>query len=140
MMLAYDPCDEGGSVGQFLYGGPNVGVGLPGSLYGAIELAAITADSLDDITGLGWYAGGALASPAGGAAATYAAPFFWQDASYSIISFGYARGAAANVGVGASYTKRVGTISFGSLSATSQGALRDAQAKAGIGCDCGQSR
>ena len=138
LIIALDPCDQNGLLRTFGYGGGNVGLGIPANAYGAIEIAVIKADNLNEITGWGWYFGGALASPAGGGiAGTYAAPFFWQSANYRIKSFGYAWGGAANGGVGVSYTKALDSISIGSLPAAQLKALQTAMSKVKAACGCG---
>jgi hypothetical protein len=69
----------------------------------------------NDISGIGWSAGGALASPSGGVAGSYSAPFWFQDANYSIKSVGVAAGGAANVGIGVSYTWTTGVFDISAV-------------------------
>lgn len=103
MIVVADPGNPG-SIYTFGYGGGNVGLGILGSAYGGLQFAVIDANSMNDISGWGWYVSGGLASPTGGVSGTYSGAFWFQDASYSIKSIGGAVGAAANVGVGVSYT------------------------------------
>jgi RHS repeat-associated protein len=122
-----------GKVHSFGYAGPNVGPGIPLSSYGSMQIAVVDASSINDISGFGWSAGGALASPSGGVAGGYSAPFWFQDASYSIKSVGVAAGGSANAGVGVSYTWSTGIFDISAV----PGAIRDGLKKAGNGIgDC----
>jgi hypothetical protein len=113
-------------VHQFAYTSGGVGLGIPFSSYGSAQIAVIDADSMRDITGLGWYAGGALAAGASGTAGTYSAPFWLQDSSYKITSVGYAAGAAGGVSTGITYTWNVGSTDFANLPGMTIDALRKA--------------
>lgn len=98
-------------------------------------MAVINAESLNDVTGWGWFGAGALAAPTGGVAGTYGAPFFFQDASYSITSFGVAAGGVANAGIGISRTWSTGSVSAGAIPSAARNALREAAQKNGD-CPC----